>query len=490
MPTVTERLERLVEREAPAWGIRPVPPEHRRLSGVDFAVLWGDLAIGLLVLLTGTFLVLPPASGGFGLSLPTALLAIGVGSAIGGVPLALVGLAGAREGVPGMVLFRPVLGLRGSYVPSVLNMLQLLGWASFEFWVMASVADRMSERLFGLSSYWLWLAVVAVVCGALALGGPILVVRRWLERFGVWVLAGAAGWITYKVLAGADLGALWSRPGQGGVPFWLAVDLVIVMPVSWLPLVADYNRFARRGPSAAVGTSAGYAAGNVWFYTLGVMLVLGAGLTDPSPAGLGDAIAALAGGGIVLVALLVGETDEAFANIYSTAVSSQNLWERVSQRRAILAVVAAAVAVAAWLGTNASAAFVYETFLFLLGSVFVPLFGVFVADYYLLRRRPPRRDGDGGAGRADGSGRPGLNVAALAGWAAGFLVYQWCVPTGPARWQGWVQILFADWLGLPFPLWGSVAGASMPAFGAAMAAYLALAALRRRRVSLGPPALD
>src|SRR5438093_13702223 len=125
MATVTERLERALEREAPVWGIRPVPPEHRRLSGLDFAVLWGDLSIGLLVLLTGALLV--PSLG-----FPTALLAIVVGSVIGCIPLALVASAGAREGVPTMVLFRPVLGIRGSYLPSVLNIAQLVGWTGFD----------------------------------------------------------------------------------------------------------------------------------------------------------------------------------------------------------------------------------------------------------------------------------------------------------------------------------------------------------------------
>jgi len=116
---VTERLERAFEREAPTWGIRPVPPEHRRLSGFDFGILWGDLSIGLLVILTGALLV--PALG-----LPEALLAIAAGTLLGCIPLALVGLAGAREGVPGMVLFRSVLGVRGSYAPSVLNIVQLV----------------------------------------------------------------------------------------------------------------------------------------------------------------------------------------------------------------------------------------------------------------------------------------------------------------------------------------------------------------------------
>jgi putative hydroxymethylpyrimidine transporter CytX len=307
---------------------------------------------------------------------------------------------------------------------------------------------------------------MAVVCTLLALGGPILVVRRWLERFGAWVVGAVALWLTIRVLTVSDLGALWQRPGSGGLPFWLAVDLVIVQPVSWLPLVADYTRFARTQRGAALGTYAGYAVGNLWFYALGALLVLGAGLSDASPAGLAQAMAALAGGWIVLLTLLVGETDEAFADIYSAAVSAQNLRERLSQRRAILVVAAAGVALAVWLnGRGADATATFESFLFLLGSVFVPLFGVFVADYFLTPRSPVSQ---------------AIRPTALVAWGAGFLVYQWCVPTGPAAWQSGVQTVFHDWLGLPFPLAGSAAGASIPSFATALAVYWLLRAAGRR----------
>ena len=470
MATVTERLERVLEREAPAWGIRPVPPEHRRLSGFDFGVLWGDLSVGLLVLLTGALLV--PSLG-----LPTALLAIAVGSVLGCIPLALVGLAGAEEGVPGMVLFRPVLGVRGSSVPSVLNMVQLVGWTGFEFWAMAEVAGRMSQRLFHASSYWLWLPVVVALCTVLALGGPILVVRHWLEKFGAWVVAAVAAWITVRVLTAASLSAVWHQPGQGGLSFWLAVDLVVVMPVSWVPLVADYTRFAKRPRGAAIGTFAGYAIGNAWFYALGALLVLSAGLSDASPAGLGDAIARLAGGWVVLLALLVGETDEAFADIYSAAVSSQNLGARLRQRPAVVVVSAAGAALAVWLGLRPSVALgTYQSFLLLMGSVFVPLFGVFVADYFVLGRR-------GGFVREDlfaGTRRP-FNLPAVVGWVLGFVVYQWSVPTGPSGFVEAMRTLLHSWLRLPFPLAGSAAGASIPSFGAALAVYALLGALSRRR---------
>ena len=211
MPAVTERLEETLEREAPQWGIRPVPAALRRLRALDLAVLWGDLSIGLLVLVSGALLV--PALG-----LPRALLAIVVGSLVGCLPLALVGLAGAREGVPGMVLFRPVLGRRGSYLPSAINLVQLVGWTAFEFWAMGRVANAVGGDLLGLEAPVVWLAVVAVVCTALAMAGPIFAVRRWLERFGAWVVAAAALWITVRVLAVGDLGAIWRAPGSRRAP--------------------------------------------------------------------------------------------------------------------------------------------------------------------------------------------------------------------------------------------------------------------------------
>jgi nucleobase:cation symporter-1, NCS1 family len=480
MATVTDRLEEVLEKEAPVWGIRPVPPEHRRFSGLDMVVLWGDLAIGLLVLLTGALLV--P-----GLGFPRALLAIVVGSLIGCVPLALVAYAGAREAVPTMVLFRPVLGRRGSYLPSILNIVQLVGWTGFEFWVMSLVANQMSIRVFGFSNRWLWLGVVAMVCTLLALGGPILVVRRWLERFGAWVVIGVGVWITIKVLTTAHLGHVWHTPGKGGFPghFWFAVDLVIAMPVSWLPLVADYNRFAKRRGRSAAGTYGGYVLGNVWFYALGALLVLAAGLPQfASPADLAVAIASLAGGGIVLLTLLVGETDEAFADVYSAAVSSQNLSQRIPQRGAIVAIAGAGVGLAAWLfGRPDFGLSSYYNFLLLLGSVFVPLIGVFVADYFVRGRRGHREedlfDGDGHA--------PLVRVRALVAWVGGFLVYQWSVPTALGWWTGWMHSLFHGLLHLPFPLWNSAAGASIPSFATALVLGAVLLPRATRSAQEGAP---
>jgi nucleobase:cation symporter-1, NCS1 family len=458
MATVTERLGRALERETPTWGIRPVPDELRRFDAVDLGILWGDLSIGLLVLVSGALLV--PALG-----LPMAAAAIVVGSLLGCLPLALMAYAGAREGVPGMVLFRPLLGLRGSWLPSAANLVQLVGWTTFEFWVMARVANAVGRELLGFEAPWFWLGVVVVVCTALALAGPLFVVRRWLERFGIWVVVAVAVWITAKILSAGELGALWRAPATGGLPFWLGVDLVIAMPVSWLPLVADYNRFARDPRASATGTFVSYAAGNIWFYLLGALLVLAAG-SGPDVLDIGTTIAAAAGGAAVLVALLVGESDQAMANIYSGALSVQNVAPRLSQRGTVIAIAVIAAAMAAVLQDDA--ALTFEFFLYLIGSVFVPLVAVFAADYLVRSRGRYGRD------RLFDAVAPGVRVHPLVPWAAGFVVFQWCVPTGPAWWTGLVERAVHDVAHLPFPLFGGALGASLPSFVTAFVVSLAV----------------
>ena len=447
MPSVTDSApDRGAAPASVPSSIAPIPAEGRSLSALDVGVLWNDLSLGLLVLVTGALLV--PALG-----LPAAIGAIVVGSLIGCVPLAAVALAGAREGLPGMVLFRPVLGRTGSYLPSVLNVAQLLGWTSVEFWAMGRLANALSIEVFGLDVFWLWLALTAIACTALAIGGPVLVVKRFLERFGTWIVLASGVLLTLTLLLSGSVAQAWSRAGEGGLPFWLAVDLVIVMPVSWLPLVADSTRFARSERGVFAATFAGYAIGNAWFYSLGALLVLNAAVV-PSPQGIGVAILGFAGGlaGVLILGLLVGEAPNAFANIYSTAVSTLNVLPRASA--ATLSLVVGGIAFLLALVFTIDR---YEVFLFLIGSVFVPLAAVFLADYFVRAR------GRYGPELVFGPGSEGLRWPALVPWIVGFVLYHWSVPTGPEGWVEAVERVFTN-AGLPFPLLGSRLGASVPSF--------------------------
>jgi nucleobase:cation symporter-1, NCS1 family len=415
-----------------SWGVTPVPERLRTLTGLDVGLLWGNLGISLLVLVAGTLLA--------GLGLRQAVLATVVGAVLGTALLGLAGLIGAERRVPGMVLLRDPLGRRGSYLPTGLNVSQNVGWAIFELIIIASAANALADEIFGFRQRWVWVLVFGAVTVALALAGPISFVRRYVRRFAVWAVLASVVYLTWWALDGAETGTLWSAGGEGGLGFWQGVDLTIAMAASWLPLAADYTRFARTPRGAFWGTAVGYFVPLAWLYALGVLLFLSRGFEDTTAL-----LTAVAAGGVAsalaLVALTVDETDEPFANVYSAAVSLQNLFPAAPQRALILLVAGTATA-----GALAVDLVAYESFLFLLGSFFVPLFGVLAADFVL------------GAGRA-----VSVRWSGIAAWAAGFALYHWIQPTGPAWWTGFVDDL---------PATGRfTGGASLPAFALAFALY-------------------
>ena len=431
------------------WGVTPVPDRLRTLSLGDLTLLWGNLGVSLLVLVAGTFLA--------GLGLQRGLLAILVGAVLGCALLGLAGYIGAERRVPGMVLMREPLGQRGSYAPTVLNVVQNLGWATFELIVIAAAANALADRVFGFRERWVWVLAFGAITLALALAGPITFVRRYVRRFAIWAVAASVGYLTWWALDGASTGDLWSADPAGGITFWQGVDLTVAMAASWLPLAADYTRFARRPRHAFWGTAAGYFVPLVWLYGLGALLFLSRGTSDTTAL-----LTSVAAGGIAsalaLVALTVDETDEPFANVSSAAVSVQNLVPEASQRLIVLAVGGLAIGGALVVDLGR-----YQSFLFLLGSFFVPLFGVLAAEFLL-------------------GPRPSVSVrwSGIAAWLAGVALYQWIQPTGPAWWVDAVERVpgAGDFTG----------GASLPAFALAFALFGALryahAPTRRRRARL------
>ncbi|MCL4506210.1 MAG: putative hydroxymethylpyrimidine transporter CytX [Chloroflexi bacterium] len=441
----------------PEWGIEPVPAKNRVLGFLDYLVLWGDLGIGLLVMLAGTFLA--P-----GLGLSEAVAAIAIGSVLGCLLLALIGLIGSDNATPTMVLLRPVLGVRGSYLPTLLNVLQLIGWTIFEFIVMGVAADAISQSVFGVSNHIFWITVFALVVVLMGIGGPIGVVRQWLEKFAVWIALATGLWLTFHIVTTYNLAALLQKPGDGSLPFWIAVDLVIALPISWLPLVADYNRFARRSSTAFWGTFVGFLITNFWFLALGTLVLLGANVTqEPKQFATGVALSI---GWVILLILLADETHNAWADLYSSAVSVQNIFPKVKQVWLIIGLGVLCYLVALVIDITQ-----FENFLFLTGSFFIPVFGVLAADYFLLRRRKYKVD-EFYRERGAFWFSNGVNVWGMAAWVVGIVVYHVTNPTT-------LGSFFPDYPAhIPSVL--TAVGGSLPSFAAAFIAYAILGALAMR----------
>jgi nucleobase:cation symporter-1, NCS1 family len=107
----------------------------------------------------------------------------------------------------------------------------------------------------------------------------------------------------------------------------------------------------------------------------------------------------------------------------------------------------------------------YQDFLYLLGSFFVPLFGVLLAQWL--------------AGERDPFGAPRIRPAQIVAWLAGFCLYQWLAPVGPASWIHLVDHTH--------PGRGAIGG-SLPSFGLSFVLSVALtlagrASARRDRPS-------
>ena len=434
-------------------GIEPVDRSRQVMGTWDTFVLWADLGISFLVMVVGMFLV--P-----GLGLGEALLAILVGALIGNVLLGLAAGIGFDTRMPTMALLRGPLGVRGSYVPTALNILQLVGWATFEVIVMAQATDVLAARLFGIpSAYHLWVLFYTALTLLMALGGPVRVTKQYLERFAIWLVLITTVWITISLLVSYDVGALLTQPGTGDLSFWAGVDLVVALPISWFPLVADYSRFSRDRRSAVWGTGVGYFVPQVWFFALGALLVLTAGVvSDPNApvASLLAGIAGVTGGWIALIALLIDETDEGFANVYSTAVSIQNLVPWASQRVLTIGI-CFVVLIIAWIVPLAQ----YQSFLLLIGSAFVPLLGVLAADYFVLRGRRyvPEELLHAAPGRRT------VNWVGIGVWLVGVAVYLTISGVPALGVDG-----MAPWL-----------GASLPSFIVAFVLHVALGRLVERR---------
>jgi len=387
-------------------GIEPVTKEERNLGGWDFFLLWAGAAISLAEIWAGS-LVVP-------LGLGLGLWAILLGHLIGNTPFALGGLMGSRWGIPTMVSVRPSFGMRGSYFASALNVIQLIGWTAVMLIVCGQAADAIS-KFYGFSNLNLWIILSGVITTLWAMVGHRF--WKWLQRISVFVLLILCMVMTYIVFQEYGWGMLSQIPRKRDFPFMVGMDLVIAMPISWLPLVSDYSRFATDSKRSFWGTWIGYFIVSSWMYLIGLMATLATQSSDPSGVVMnlmlkfGWAIPAL-------IIVLFSTFTTTFLDIYSTAISGLNIFPKLGERTGI------------WIGGILGiivaiifpALLAYEHFLLFIGAMFCPLFGIVLVDYFLLGRGAIdledlyKRNGKYWFWK-------GINPLAIIAWAIGFAIY-------------------------------------------------------------------
>lgn len=358
---------------------------EKRTSIFENGLIWFGAGVSLAEILTGTYFA--------GMGFKSGLAAIITGHIIGCIMLFLAGVIGGISRRSAMGSTKMSFGQKGCIFFAALNVLQLVGWTSIMIYDGALAAGGIADI-----GNWVW----CVVIGALV----ILWILIGITNLGkVNTVAMAALFILTLILCkmiffGEGAVGTLSPEGEEAMSFGAAVELSVAMPLSWLPLISDYTREAKRPVAASAVSAIVYGFVSCWMYIIGMGAAALTGEYDISmimiKAGLGVA------GLLIIIFSTVTTT---FLDAYSAGVSSESIFSKINGKRA--AVVVAAI------GTAAAVIYPMDNitdFLYLIGSVFAPMIAIQIADWFILKK-----DRSGAA----------LDIPNALIWAAGFALYRY-----------------------------------------------------------------
>lgn len=352
-----------------------------KMSYFNASLLWFGAAISIAEILTGALL----APLGFKLG----MLAIIAGHLTGCVLLYFTGLIGAKSKTSAMESVQFSFGRYGSVFFSVLNILQLVGWTAV---MIISGADALASAVNGGLGKALWCIVIGILL--------IIWIFAGLKNLGklnsvaviaLLVLSAVLGVIVFKGGSGSAV--------EGAMSFGMGMELAVAMPVSWLPLISDYTKNADKPVGLTRASTVCYFAGSCLMYSIGLAAALFSSSSDIVKilleAGLGVA---------ALLIVILATVTTTFLDVYSAGESMRNIYPKFSGKTVGILVSVIGTALAIFTPIEK-----YQDFLYLIGSVFVPMAAIVVTDYFILKKRSVDK-------RLDA-----LNAAL---WAAGFIIYR------------------------------------------------------------------
>ncbi|HEX4913199.1 MAG TPA: cytosine permease [Vicinamibacterales bacterium] len=390
-----------------AADLAPVPESERTQPAFDLFLIFAAANVVATTLQTGAVL-------GARYGSTDVLVLVVAGACFGAMLVALLAPVGSRSGVPSMIAARAPLGFRGAQVVSGLLYLTNFAWIAVNNTIAASVCAQM---LGGPETSRLWAAALGLLATAVVARGPRAV--GYADRIAVPIMIIAGAFLTYSAFAPQNppLEPLEPVAPLEPVPLLWGLDVVIGYQVSWLLMFADYSRYTRSARASATAVFAGLALPALWLMPVGWTLARIAGSDDP-----GTMLAAAANTGWwtpLLVALATVTTN--FVNIYLSSLA----WRTLSHRSTGAGTVWTIGIIGTLLGLVSSVWLTrFAELMMWLGAILVPVGGVFLAHFLVLRERVNvdaiyRRDK-----------LPAFTVAGMLAWALGFVVYKLATPIG------------------------------------------------------------
>ncbi len=327
----------------------------------------------------------------FGLSFWEAVLAILLGSALGGITQGILSARGPRFGVPQMVLSRLGFGYWGNILPAGLNSVTAgVGW-----FAVNSVSGALALNTLTHLPQVLCLLIIVVIQIAVAFLGHNLI--HVFERYAFPVLA-----IIFLIASGVILSKAHPAVAHSTIPgaFLIELGATFGYAVGWNPYAADYTRYFKPDTSKL---AIAWWAGLGLFLSCAFLEIVGAAAatavkssgvflgSNPTGAFTGLMPSVLAD--FTLLAIALGAIAANALNIYSGAISFTALGFKLplALRRALVALVFGAIGFfVAWSGLH-NAGSKYNNFLLIIAYWIAPWLAVVLCDQVLRRRRSTDR---------------------------------------------------------------------------------------------------
>ncbi|MEE0944811.1 MAG: putative hydroxymethylpyrimidine transporter CytX [Clostridia bacterium] len=329
---------------------------NNKTSVFSNVMIWFGAGLSIAEILTGT-LIAP-------LGFVKGALAVITGHIIGCVLLFLAGMIGAKTQKSAMETVKMSFGQRGALLFSWLNVIQLVGWTA----VMIVSGAEAANRAIGVGSYALW----AVVIGALIVLWVIVGVRRVNI---INTIAMTALFLLTLVLSSIIFRGTGTASAEGKMTFGAAVELSVAMPLSWLPLISDYTREAKKPFAATLASSITYFVVSVWMYIIGLGAALFVGESD-----IADIMVKAGLGVAALTIVLFSTVTTTFLDAWSAGVSAESISKRIKEKPFAVGVTVVGTLLAIFTPITK-----LEDFLYLIGSVFAPMIAVQITDFFILK---------------------------------------------------------------------------------------------------------
>ncbi|HHY39443.1 MAG TPA: NCS1 family nucleobase:cation symporter-1 [Clostridia bacterium] len=375
--------------------LRPVPIKERTWTAYNIAALWIGMSVCIPTYMLASGLIAA------GMNWWQALLTIILGNVIVLIPMILNAHAGTKYGIPYPVFARLSFGTKGAHVPAILRAIVAAGWFGIQTWIGgAGVQALVSAMIPGWSNFTLGPVVSFLAFWALNVyigyKGPEAI--KFMESWGspILIVMGLA-LLIWAYLAAGGLGPIVSQPDK----FETTADFMKVflpsltgMIAFWATLalnIPDFSRFAVNQRAQMLGQALGLPTTMGFYAFIGVIVtsatvvVYGEAIWDPVVlmTKFPPLVVLIGTVGIVLATI----TTNIAANVVAPAIGISNLFpKKITFGMGTIITGLIGIAMCPWyLLAN------YGNYIFgwlgTYGGFLGPLAGIYICDYWIIRRQ-------------------------------------------------------------------------------------------------------